>query len=208
MEYQVSQLLSDVKVVLDRNNASPSLSIGEEDALSLDEIITSRIVPSAIYIAVSAPLELIDNSKALTGAITVDDGVGVLTLPADFLRLHDFALSNWHGRVTVIDDKSPLYAQQKSRYGGVRGNAQAPVVALVKHGNLWKLELYSCASSDSIAHGNYIAVPSIVNNKIDISTLLKDTVVYYTAYLTCLSMGDTDTAARLLAPVQAILVKS
>lgn len=205
MEYQVSDIVTEVKVVLDRNNASPSLDIGEEDALSIDEIIESRVLTAAAYIALMAPLSLIDNSKPLTGIPVIAGGVGVLSLPSDFLRLHDFGMQSWQGRVTVIDDKDPLYAQQKSRYGGVRGNKQAPVVAVVNHGNQWELELYSCESGDQVKHGSYIAIPAKANGRIDLSQRLKDTVVYYIAYLTCLSMGDTDTAARFLEPVRAVM---
>lgn len=208
MEYLVSDILTEVKVLLDRNNASPSLDIGEEDALSIDEIIESRILPAATYIALKAPLSLLDNSKPLTGSPVITNGVGVLSLPSDFLRLHDFGMRSWEGQVRFIDEADPLYAQQKSRYGGVRGNKQAPVVAIVNHGNQWELELYSCTASDQVRHGNYIAMPAKVNGRVDISQRLKDTVVYYIGYLTCLSMGDTDTAARLLEPVQAILVDS
>lgn len=205
MEYQVSQLVSDIKVVLDRNNAYPSLELGEAEALSLDQIVESRILPAASYIAIKAPLELIDNSKAITGSVVVSDGVGTIQLPTDFLRLHDIGMASWQGRVQVIDDKSPLYAQQKSRFGGVRGNAQAPVAAMVKRGNQWLLELYSCTADDVMAHGSYVAAPAISNNKIDLSTQLKDSVVYYAAYLACLSMGDTETAPRLLEPVKNML---
>jgi len=196
MEYQVRQVVGDVKVVLDRNNASEPL-IGSEDALSLEEIIESRILPSVVYLSLRADLSLFDNCAAIPGSPVITDGVGVITLPSDFLRLHDYELSSWKGRVVVIDDHNPLYAQQKSRFSGVRGNAQAPVVAVVNKGGTYSLELYSCQSGDT-GSGSYIKFPSIDNGSINISDRLYEAVVYYTAYLTCVSMGDTETASRFL----------
>ena len=204
MQYQVSQLVNDVRVILDKNNVSPSLLQGGADALSVDEIITSRIEPAAVYIATRAPLLMFNNALPLTTNPTIVNGVGTITLPSDFLRLQDISMNSWEGAETVIDESSPLYAQQKSRYAGVRGNKQAPVVALVRHGGTWQLELYTCTTGDTIRYGSYIAWPVISNNNIDLSTKLKDAVEYYAAYLTCLSMGDTDTAGRFLAPAMAL----
>ncbi len=66
-----------------------------------------------------------------------------------------------------ITADSPLYAQQRSPYAGVRGTPERPVCAITPDR---RLEFYSCRTKNAgIAHALYMPMPAIVDNSIDIA---------------------------------------
>ena len=124
-------------------------------------------------------------------------------LPKDFLRLVSFQMSDWSRAVTVaITDDNPLYSLQSSRFPGIRGCPQNPVVALVQYSDGLALEFYSCTMGDNVTvkKGLYVPIPKINKepNEITICEKLKAAIVYYTAYLTALTVGNNDLATTLL----------
>lgn len=205
MTYQVADIVKDVRVCLDQNMVSDALAgIGDVDTLALDEIIESKIVNAAMAIESQAPATMLDSGRAFGDSIGWDSeagyGSGHIHLPDDFLRLLTFQMSDWDYAVTqAITEDDPLYAQQRSRFGGVRGNPQKPIVAITQQPIGLVLEFYSCTSGDAwVKRARYIPIPRIRNGKIELCEKLKPAIVYYTAYLVALSISDTTLAAAML----------
>lgn len=205
MTYQVADIVKDVRVCLDQNMVSDALAgIGDVDTLALDEIIESKIVNAAMAIESQAPVTMLDSGRAFGDSIGWDSeagyGSGHIHLPDDFLRLLTFQMSDWDYAVTqAITEDDPLYAQQRSRFGGVRGNPQKPIVAITQQPIGLVLEFYSCTSGDAwVKRARYIPIPRIRNGKIELCEKLKPAIVYYTAYLAALSISDTTLAASML----------
>lgn len=212
MEYLVENIIKEVKVALDENVDSSALSgLGDVDTLKLDEIVESKVVDAARIIESNAPAHLLDSGKAFGESIGWDGqpgyGAGYIHLPDDFMRLVCFQMSDWDYALTMaITEDSPQYQMQRSRFAGVRGNPQKPVVAITSQPIGLVLEFFSCYSGENafIKKARYIPIPRIKNGKIDLCEKLKPAVVYYTAYLSALSMGEGDAAAALLATAREL----
>lgn len=218
MNFIVSDLARDIRIALDSNNVSTQLfDISDVDTLTLEEIIRSKIADAVRLVELNAPYHLLDGgtvfpsaSEVITWESQPGYGPGSVILPEDFLRLVCFKMTDWERTVyEPIDETSPLYSVQRSRFGGVRGNPQKPVVAIVNRSTGLNLEFYSCNSNPaaSVAMASYIKVPAffqeqqesgIYVEKIAICEKLKPAVVYYAAYLVAQSIGEGDKAAALL----------
>ena len=111
-------------------------------------------------------------------------------------------MSDWNQPVyQVISVDEPLYRVQQSRFGGVRGNPQRPVCAIVPGSNGLVLEFYSCTGGAdvNISDARYLAIPKIVGNEIDIPPMLERAVIYKAARLVASTVGENDKAAVLEA---------
>jgi len=217
MEYTVSELITEVKVALDQNTSSTALSgLGDVDTLTLDEIIRSKLTDAARIVLESSPLEMLGQGRAFGDSVGWDMhrgyGSGHILLPDDFLRLLVFQMSDWSMAVTQpITDSDPRYAMQKSRFPGVRGCPQKPVVAIVKQPIGTVLEFYSCTQGEGvyIKMARYIPVPTIERVEvpgsaaqvevIDLPPLLHRAVVYEAGRLVAVSIGDLEQAKKLEA---------
>ena len=206
MLYAVSDIKRDVRIAIDQNMTSTALSaLGDVDTLSLEEIIESKIETAARMVETSASHLLLDGGEPFADSIEWDseqgNGSGHIILPPDFMRLVSFKMSDWSMPVfEAISAEDPLYARQKSRYPGVRGCPQRPVVAIVQWPDGLVLEFYSCTAGSTVDVESdcYLPYPKIVNGEIDLCMRLRDAVVYYTAYLTALSVGDEKLAGIML----------
>lgn len=206
MIFSVDDIKRDVRIALDQNNSStPLLDTGDIDTLTLEEIIESKIEDAARVVTRDAAHYLLDGGKAFGESVRWDVregyGSGSILLPDDFLRLVSFQMSDWSYPVlNAITEDNPIYALQHSRYGGVRGNPQKPIVALSQQPIGLVLEFFSCAAGENtfVKRATYMPIPKITDGEITISEKLKPAVVYYTAYLAALSIGSGDLAATLL----------
>lgn len=195
----------EIRIALDQDKTSDQLiTIGDIDTLSMEDMIESKICDAARIVHSHAPSYLLDGGKAFGESIgwksRVGYGMGFIHLPDDFLRLVTFQMSDWTRAVTVaIDETDPLYAQQQSRYAGVRGNPQKPVVAITMQPIGQVLEFYSCTAGAKVylKRARYIPIPRIENGCIELCEKLKSAVVYYTAYLVALSTGQNDLATSM-----------
>ena len=209
MDYSVDDIIREAKVAIDENVSSQALTaLGDTDTLTLEEIIRSKVEDAARLVLERAARPLLDGAKPLTGPVlwesdTAGYGAGRIVLPGDFLRLVTFQMSDWARPVTeAIDEDSPLYLMQSSRYGGVRGNAQKPVVAVThNHDSGPALEFYSCEAGPgvTIKRALYIAVPKITGGVIALPVKLRSAVVYRIASMTAESLGDANLATMMLA---------
>lgn len=218
MSYNVDDIKKDVRVALDQNMISTQLAnLGDIDTLSLDDIIESKIVDAAKIAEAEAPISLIDNAVSLpVGTINwksaVGVGMGEIDLPTDFMRLVIFRMSDWSRSGKIITDTDPLYALQSSRFPGIRGNPQKPVVAICRYPTKLALEFYSSTAGSSVfvRQASYLAIPSVTETDgkktIDISTLCYRSVIYFAAYLTALAyFDDSKNLENLKSTAEAFL---
>ena len=198
-------------MILDQNKVSTQLlDTGDIDTLTLDEIIKSKIVDATRIVVLKAPNHLLDGG--IDGGLHFGDsiswdsgqkgyGKGSITLPRNFLRLICFQMSDWSRAVTeAINENHPKYYLQASRYSGIRGCPEKPVVAIVHTAVGLTLEFYSCISGADvkIKKARYIALPAIDNNgDIDICEKLKSATVYYAASLVATTLKDSQQAEHL-----------
>lgn len=206
MKYEVDKIKQDVRIAIDQNKTSTSLiTAGDIDTLSLEDIIDSKLLTAVRYVETNAPVQLLDAGVTFANQTLTKDGKlnsGSIELPDDYMRLRTFKMSDWSRTVTTaILETDPLYALQRSKISGVRGNTERPVVALAMGANGLTLEYYT--SKGTISTATYIPLPKIEKNatsnkdEIDIANKLYDAVIYYTAFLVASTVGDKELATIL-----------
>lgn len=202
VEYAVSDLVKEVKVLLDRNQESAGLLAPDDsDTLSQAELIESKIVDAARIILSDAPEDMVEGT-ACTNAVTWEDSngyyVGKMILPIDMLRILSVKAEDWTRSATIISESDDAYKYQNCKYG-VRGNPERPIAAIVHTTNGKSIELYTSKKQNATLAFIYVQVPSVTTEKkIMLPSILKDSIIYMAGYLTCISLGDTDTASGFL----------
>ena len=196
-------LIEQVKVAIDENVSSEDLAaLGDTDTLALEDIILSKVPDGARLTVLDAPHWMLGTGVDFSGEpITWHGTAGHVTLPSDYLRLVMYKMSDWsYGVTNAIGEDSADYLLQSSRWLGIRGNAERPVVAIVHHRGLKVLEFYSCLDATAvIARAEYIPVPEVTGDgTIALCPLLLRPTVYRIAELTALAVGAADTAVALL----------
>lgn len=212
--YSVDTLQRDVRIALDKNATSEALtSLGDIDTLTIDDIITSKLVAAARIVETIAPAALLDMGEPFTGTIYWPEAVGVgsghIQLPEDFLRLVCFQMSDWKRAVySAIDYRDPQYQLQSSPFGGLRGNPDRPVVAIVHWSTGLNLEFYSCTvgSGVYVKRARYIPMPRIdSNNQIRLCEKLYEAVVLKAASMVAYTLRDNDLAVHLEGECKELL---
>ena len=200
VEYAVSDLVKEVKVLLDRNQESAGLLAPDDsDTLSQAELIESKIVDAARIILSDAPeVEGTSCKNAVTWTDSNGYYVGKMVLPTDMLRILSVKAEGWNRPAEIISESDDAYKYQNCKYG-VRGNPERPIAAIVHTDNGKSIELYTSKKQDATLAFVYVQVPSITTEqKISLPSVLKDSILYMAGYLTCISLGDTDTASGFL----------
>jgi hypothetical protein len=207
MVFEVSDIIRDVRVAIDNNDTSLQMpnNLIDIDTLTLEQIIESKVADAARVVESTAPFYLLDSGKAFGDSIGWDGeagyGSGHIHLPDDFLRLVTFQMSDWSYPVSeAITEEDEEYAMQRSRYAGIKGSPQKPVVAVVQQPIGLVLEFYSCYSGENayIKRARYIPIPRVIDGGIDLCEKLRPAIVYYTAYMVALSIKDGDLATAML----------
>lgn len=202
VEYAVSDLVKEVKVLLDRNQESAGLLTPDDtDTLSQAELIESKIVDAASIILSDAPEDMVEGTACMN-AVTWENingyYVGKMILPIDMLRILSVKAEDWTRSATIISESDDAYKYQNCKYG-VRGNPERPIAAIVHTTNGKSIELYTSKKQNATLAFIYVQVPSVTTEKkIMLPSILKDSIIYMAGYLTCISLGDTDTASGFL----------
>lgn len=197
MVYEIRQIGRDVRVAIDENKRSEQLITDEDvDTLALDEIIASKITEAVRKVETIAPLHLIDGGRPFGDAVYWrDKGSGWILLPDDFMRLIIFKMSDWarpvYEPITAADVK---YQMQSSRYKGLRGTPQKPVVAIVSRAEGRVLELYSSKDNTAtVEQAVYLPLPRIDDmGGIEIPERCYESVVYEAASLVLTAIGQNE----------------
>ena len=200
--YAVSDLVKEVKVLLDRNQESAGLlAPSDSDTLSQAELIESKIVDAARIILSDAPEDMVEGTSCKNSVTWTDNNgyyVGNMVLPTDMLRILSVKADGWKRPAEIISESDDAYKYQNCKYG-VRGNPERPIAAIVNTANGKSIELYTSKKNDATLAFIYVQVPSITTEqKISLPSVLKDAILYMAGYLTCISLGDTDTASGFL----------
>lgn len=208
--YPIDKILRDVRVALDQNMVSDALvGIGDVDTLSVNDIIRSKVLEGVARVHRAAPLHLLDGGHHFGDAVYWGEmASGWTLLPEDFLRLMVFEMSDWERPVFVaIDEKDPSYALQRSRFKGLRGNAQKPVCAIVKRTEGLALEFYSCKSDGAlVSKALYMPYPRIEDDGVVVSERCYPAVVYVIASLACSAWGEVERSAALFELSKTTLI--
>ncbi len=200
-----------VRVAIDMNRGDDPLFMeGDSDTLTLDEIIFSKLAEGVRLVEMEAPPALLESGHDFAGCAEAcpgnknptrecshvfwgEDGKGFIILPHDFMRLIAFRMSDWHRTVfDAISETDPEYALQSSRFKGICGNPEKPVVAIVRRSEGLVLEFYSCRDKTAtVTQATYIPVPKIdEDGGIDVAEMCYQAAVYRTASLVLASLGD------------------
>lgn len=195
MLYKVSDIIKDVRIALDENEQLTALILADSDSLSLENIISQKILHAIRTVSLTSPVSMLSDAPAFSsGTITwKEPGCGSIPLPDNFLRLVAFKMNDWSKVVTeVIYETDAAYSEQKSKYSGVRGNTIKPVCAIIQTDTEQSLEFYSCDSNNAaVAIYKYIPLPSVINDKVEICQRIYNAVIYYTAALTASTYGNS-----------------
>lgn len=205
MIYPIEGIKKDVRVVLDNNMSSEAL-ISEEDTdtLSLDEIIAYNIAYAARSVLSDAPVYLLGDGVILPSELQWESapgyGMGYMLLPPDFFRLITFQMTDWERPVnSFITEDSDLYSRQRSRYPGVRGNPQRPIVAVVQYPAGKVLEFYTCSGGEKTAvkRARYLPYPVVSDGGIELPDRCYQSIVWAIASRVCSVLSENDRAASL-----------
>ena len=185
-----------VRVAIDMNRGDDPLFMeGDTDTLTLDEIIYAKLADAVRMVETEAPPHLLESGHDFGESDTYigEDGKGFIILPHDFMRLIAFRMSDWQRTIfDAISETDPEYALQSSRFKGICGNPEKPVVAIVRRSEGMVLEFYSCRNeAATVAQATYIPMPEIDRDGgIDVAEKCYRAAVYRAASLALASVGD------------------
>lgn len=185
-----------VRVAIDMNRGDePLLMEGDSDTLTLDESIHAKLADAVRMVEMEAPAIMLESGHDFggEGVFIGKDGKGFVVLPDDFMRLVAFRMSDWHRTVhDAIDENTPEYAMQSSRWKGICGNPEKPVCAIVRRPEGKVLEFYSSRDDTAeVTQASYVPRPRIdAVGGIDVAEDCYRAAVYRAAALVLSSLGD------------------
>lgn len=196
----VDELVKEVRVTLDENQAESAYLESSTDNMELDEIIRAKLSDAARAIVEMCPSSLL-NADALTlqsdEQVTNTDGSGYIVLPDDFLRLVSFKLASWNRTVTsAAEEGSSTDLMQRNVF--TRGTPLKPVCVFGHRADGKRIMEYFIAGDDNheVERALYVPLPSVVTatdgDTLDIPHLLHMAVVNYCAGLVEISRGNQE----------------
>lgn len=196
MIVQAEDMAKAVRVAVDMNHSSTPLLVDDDiDTESFDEIIYAKLVDAVRVVEQEAPLHLLEQGHQFGGDNVnwTENGKGWIILPDDFMRLVVFRMSDWKLSVSdAISQDDPLYLRQFSRWKGISGNPEKPVVAIVNRAEGTVLEFFSCNDDTAtIEQAVYVPYPKIdIDGGIDVSEKCYRAAIYRAASFALASIGD------------------
>lgn len=118
-------------------------------------------------LVLEAEADTLSGLRQLTGTVEIDDaGCATLDLPDDFLRLIMVKMSDWEQAAREITEHSDLKAALgSSRWEGIRGNRQRPVVTTGYRANGRRcLRLYSSGAGAILETALYYPIPKVADD--------------------------------------------
>ena len=213
MKHSASTMTKEVRVAIDMNRGDALLLKDEDcDTLTLDELIMSKLEEAVRLTETEAPLRMLESGHDFgdDNVFIGEDGKGFIILPDDFLRLISFRMSDWRRTIyEAITESDPQYALQSSRFKGICGNPEKPVVAIVRRSEGKVLEFYSCNSDNAtVAQATYLPIPRIDRDGgIDVAEDCYRAAVYRAASLALASVGD-QLATTMLEISKSLLIEN
>lgn len=215
-EVAVSDIIKKVRITIDENGTETAYLNGVPENMELNEIIRSKILDAVRIVEMAAPAHLLGSGDTFAESIGWVNkkglGDGYIPLPDDFMRLVSFQMSDWSYPVTgtqILSDEDSLYALLKSDYRGSFGTPKKPAAAIVKYPIGLVLEFFSSndGGNAAVKRARYIPIPKFSTDESTVSICEKceQSIIYYCAYLTLLSRGDSQNAAGFLAQSNELL---
>jgi hypothetical protein len=195
MVVQAEKMAKDVRIAIDLNhNSRPLLLEGDIDTVGIDDIIYAKLTDAVRMVEMEAPLNLLEQGHPFgENVVWGDDGKGWMILPGDFMRLVVFKMSDWRHPVSeAIGQDDPKYSRQWSKWKGICGNPEKPVVAIVNRAEGNVLEFFSCKDNTAtVDQAIYVPYPTIdLDGGIDVSEKCYKAAVYRAGALALSSVGD------------------
>lgn len=202
MEKEKDAILKDVRVLLDEQRENAAL-ITDEDPISMetDAIIWSYITQAVDEVHLAAQSWMVYSIAAKQSVALTAKRKGMAgSLPADFLRLIKLSAEDLNTDVyEAINEDSEEYLHQQSKWAGVRGNADRPVVAILppaEGGSNAGLAIEVYGTSKTTADVTYIKRCSVkTGNKVDIADQCYRSVLYTLAKHYLMTIGDVEKAS-------------
>lgn len=195
MIVQAEKMAKDVRIAVDMNHDSTPLLLEDDiDTISFNDIIYAKLTDAVRMVEMEAPLHLLEQGHQFgENIVWSDGGKGWLILPDDFMRLVVFKMSDWRHSVSeAITQDDPKYSRQWSKWKGICGNPEKPVVAIVNRAEGNVLEFFSCNDDTAtVEQAVYIPLPRIdLDGGIDVSEKCYKAAVYRAGALALSSIGD------------------
>lgn len=218
----INGIINEVRLAIDEENVSSGARISTALSTSLVEGIRSAAKHALRWLAVNAPVVLLDGSDELTdtGFIVTSNPETIgntIELPDEFVRVVRVRVSSWHRAITeCILDTSEEYLTLSDETA--TATADRPVAAIVldnpKMLELWPYDgstdyygpnpevtmTISCIPLESI---NSLDSPTLTT-KVPIPPKIHMPFIYYTAYLLLLSYKDSSAVAFRDAAITAL----
>lgn len=209
--YCIDEIQRDVKVAIDQNMTSDALlSLGDVDTLSLNDIITSKIVEAVKRVHSQAPSYLLDGGYNFGSVIYWRElECGWCLLPDNFMRLIVFKMDDWERPVYhAISEDDEEYQLQSSRFKALRGTSQRPVCAIAIRPEGRMFEFYSCKSTEAkVSRAVYLPYPVLDDNDgIEICERCYNAVVYMIASLVLTAYGSAEQSSLFLELSKSALI--
>ncbi len=203
MIVRADEMAKAVRVAIDMNKGDEPLFMeGDTDTLTLDEIIYAKLADAVRMVETEAPAIMLESGHDFGSNYVFigEDGKGFIVLPHDFMRLIAFRMSDWRRTIfDAITESDPQYALQSSKWKGICGNPEKPVVAIVRRSEGKVLEFYSCRNAEAgVTQATYLPIPKIDRDGgIDVAEDCYHSCVYRAAALALGSVGDPLSATML-----------
>lgn len=200
----ISQILHDVRIILDQNAEGYDVAGVGEYTLEMNDVIYKAIVPAVQWAHMNAPLFKLKGVDFATEA-TLDDNL--LTLPTDFMRLVTLRGSTWDRAITsYYMEDDPEVSQMLSSYPGLRPTEKKPAAVYTNEDGDRCLLLFPFPSGTQISSARYIPFPAIdvdssstatyVDNTIEIEPAVYQAFLYYLAHLVKMSYNEDNKFAE------------
>lgn len=205
--YDIKEIVREARLLIDENEDNTALiTEADEVANDTDAITEAMVLQSVDTVHRLAPIwRVAEISTEISLPLTKYMRGKAGELPNDFLRMVYAVAEDWCISVYIpIDQDSEQYQMQSSKFAGIRGSAERPVVAIVPgpEASGLRLEVYT-TEKDSIKL-NYVKRAAIIStkndatetvtNKVEIASNCKKAVLYFVAKYYMVNIGEPERA--------------
>ena len=200
----VSEITAKVRAIMNEAGEDDNLHLISDDTIKLNEYIESVLSEAVNLVLLSAPMQYI-NVFSATAPVSNQDGIGIIILPADFLRLASIKFIEWKRGVNIVYPVgSEFYKIQRNPV--TRSGINKPACAFAHN----KLNpVIECYPSGTMEYFYYVKSALTTANKG--VELFKDTltpsVCYMCASLVYYIFENSNTGDRMKAIATELIPK-